>query len=85
MSPLTYAKNVETPLLLIHSMEDKRCWMAEALQFFTALKYFKKEAKMALFPDETHELSRSGKPLHRIKRLDLILDWFEAHLKESKN
>ena len=66
MSPLTYAKDVETPLLFIHSMEDKRCWMAEALQFFTALKYFKKETKLALFPQETHELSRSGKPLHRI-------------------
>lgn len=85
MSPLTYVKNVETPLLLIHSMEDKRCWMAEALQFFTALKYFGKESKLALFPDETHELSRSGKPNHRIKRLDLILEWFEEHLKESKN
>ena len=54
MSPLTYADKVDTPLLLIHSMEDKRCWMAEALQFFTALKYFGKEAKLALFPDETH-------------------------------
>jgi dipeptidyl aminopeptidase/acylaminoacyl peptidase len=85
MSPLTYADKVDTPLLLIHSMEDKRCWMAEALQFFTALKYFGKEAELALFPDETHELSRSGKPLHRIKRLDLILDWFESHLKENKN
>lgn len=85
MSPLTYANKVNTPLLFIHSMEDKRCWMAEALQFFTALKYFGKETKLALFPDETHELSRSGKPLHRIKRLDLILDWFETHLKERKN
>ncbi len=85
MSPLTYVRNVETPLLLIHSMEDKRCWMAEAFQFFTALKYFEKEAKLALFPDETHELSRSGKPNHRIKRLDLILEWFEEHLKEKKN
>ncbi len=85
MSPLTYAPNVKTPLLLIHSMEDKRCWMAEAFQFFTALKYFGKEVELALFPDETHELSRSGKPLHRVRRLELILDWFESHLKERKN
>ncbi len=82
MSPLTYASNVKTPLLLIHSMEDKRCWMAEAFQFFTALKYFGQEVKLALFPEETHELSRSGKPLHRVRRLELILDWFESHLKE---
>lgn len=41
-SPLKYAPNVETPLLIIHSMEDYRCWLPEALQFFTALKYLAK-------------------------------------------
>jgi len=80
MSPLTYVKNVETPIMFIHSMEDYRCYMVEALQFFTALRYFGKETKLALFPSESHELSRSGKPYHRIKRLDLILDWFKKHL-----
>ncbi len=85
MSPITHVKNVKTPLLLIHSMEDYRCWMAEAFQFFTALRYLGKEAKLALFPSETHELSRSGKPAHRMKRLELILGWFERYLKESKS
>ncbi len=80
MSPLTHVKNVKTPILMIHSMEDYRCYMVEAFQFFTALKYLGKEAKIALFPSESHELSRSGKPYHRIKRLDLILDWFKTHL-----
>lgn len=80
MSPITYVKNVKTPIMFIHSMEDYRCYMAEAFQFFTALKYLKKEAKLALFPSESHELSRSGKPYHRIKRLDLIVDWFKRHL-----
>lgn len=80
MSPLTYVKNVQTPILMIHSMEDYRCYMVEALQFFTALRYFGKEAKLALFPSENHELSRSGKPYHRVKRLELILDWFKKHL-----
>ncbi|MCL4407289.1 MAG: S9 family peptidase [Thermotogae bacterium] len=80
MSPLTYVKNVKTPIMFIHSMEDYRCYMVEAFQFFTALRYLNKEAKLALFPSENHELSRSGKPYHRIKRLDLILDWFKKHL-----
>ena len=84
MSPITHVKDVKTPLLIIHSMEDYRCWLSGGLQFFTALRYLGKEAKLALFPSENHELSRSGKPFHRIKRLDLILDWFEEHLKEEK-
>ncbi|MBO8174016.1 MAG: S9 family peptidase [Thermococcus sp.] len=81
-SPLKYAPNVETPLLIIHSMEDYRCWLPEALQLFTALKYFGKTVELAVFPGENHDLSRSGKPKHRVKRLELIVGWFERWLKE---
>ncbi|AKI96855.1 S9 family peptidase [Kosmotoga pacifica] len=82
-SPLFYAPNVETPLLLIHSLEDYRCWVPEAMQFFTALRRLGKEVKMILFPRENHELSRSGLPIHREKRLKAIIDWFNIHLKEG--
>lgn len=79
-SPLKHAKNVETPLLIIHSTEDYRCWLTEALQFFTALKYLGKTVELALFQGENHDLSRKGKPKHRIERLKLIVGWFEKHL-----
>uniref|UniRef100_UPI00260980A3 S9 family peptidase n=2 Tax=Thermococcus sp. TaxID=35749 RepID=UPI00260980A3 len=69
-SPLKYAPNVETPLLIIHSTEDYRCWLPEALQFYTALKYLGKTVELAIFPGENHDLSRSGKPKHRVKRLE---------------
>ena len=81
-SPLKYAPNVETPLLIIHSMEDYRCWLPEALQFYTALKYLGKTVELALFPGENHDLSRSGKPKHRVKRLELIVGWMERWLRE---
>lgn len=80
-SPLKYADNVNTPTLFIHSDEDYRCWMAEGLQMFTALKYHGVESRLCLFKGETHELSRSGKPLHRIKRLQEMLNWFNKYLK----
>jgi dipeptidyl aminopeptidase/acylaminoacyl peptidase len=80
-SPIRYVKNVKTPMLFVHSMEDYRCWMAEALQMFTALKYFGKEAELVLFPGENHELSRGGKPKHRVLRLECYLRWFDSHLK----
>ena len=79
-SPLRYVRNVTTPLLLVHSFEDLRCWHVEAIQFFTALKYYGKEAEMVLFPKENHDLSRAGKPKHRVARLRAYLRWFDAHL-----
>ncbi len=80
-SPLKYADKVSTPTLFIHSEEDYRCWLAEGLQMFTALKYFGVDARLCMFRGESHELSRSGKPKHRIRRLQEITDWFDKYLK----
>ncbi len=81
-SPLKYADKCTTPTLFIHSLEDYRCWVAEGIQMYYALKYFGVEAKMCLFKGENHELSRSGRPQHRIRRLKEITDWFDSHLKD---
>lgn len=80
-SPLKYADKVKTPTLFIHSDEDYRCWTPEGIQMFSALKYHGVESRLVMFKGENHELSRSGKPMHRIRRLKEILDWFEGHLK----
>jgi dipeptidyl aminopeptidase/acylaminoacyl peptidase len=80
-SPMKYANEVKTPTLFIHSEEDYRCWLVEGIQMFTSLKYHGVETKLVMFKGENHELSRSGKPLHRMRRLKEILDWFEKHLK----
>ena len=80
-SPLKYAKHVKTPTLFIHSDEDFRCPMAEGLQMYAALMDRGVEARLCLFHGETHELSRSGKPKHRQRRLKEITDWFEQHAK----
>ena len=80
-SPLKYADGVSTPTLFIHSEEDYRCWLPEGIQMFTALKYHGVESRMVIFKGENHELSRSGKPKHRIKRLEEITKWFDHYLK----
>ena len=49
-------------------------------QMFRALKYLKKPVVMIRFPGESHELSRSGKPAHRVERLDHIMAWFDKYL-----
>jgi len=80
-SPLKYAPQVTTPTLFIHSDEDYRCTLEQALQMFTALKYHGVESRLCLFKGENHELSRSGKPKHRARRLEEITNWFEKYLK----
>lgn len=80
-SPLKYADKAVTPTLFIHSEEDYRCWIAEGIQMFTALKYHGVDARLCMFRGENHELSRSGKPKHRIRRLSEITNWMEKYLK----
>jgi dipeptidyl aminopeptidase/acylaminoacyl peptidase len=79
-SPLTYVENVQTPLLLIHSENDLRCPLEQAEQLFIYLRRLGKTVRLAIFPEETHELSRSGKPNRRMERLRLIKGWFEEWL-----
>ncbi len=80
-SPLRYADRAVTPTLFIHSQEDYRCWIAEGIQMFTALRYHGTEARLVMFRGENHDLSRTGKPKHRLRRLEEILAWFNKHLK----
>ena len=80
-SPLKYADKCKTPTLFIHSDEDYRCWIGDAMQMFTALRMHGCPTRLCLFHGENHALSRSGKPKHRIRRLKEINDWFEKYLK----
>ena len=80
-SPLKYANQAVTPTLFIHAEEDYRCWLAEGLQMFTALKYHGVDARLCMFRGENHDLSRSGKPRHRVRRLEEITNWFEKYLR----
>ncbi|MEW6524083.1 MAG: S9 family peptidase [Bacillota bacterium] len=79
-SPLTHVRNIQTPLMIIHSENDLRCPISQAEELFVALKRLKREVVMVRFPDENHELSRSGKPVHRVERLEHLVGWFTKHL-----
>jgi dipeptidyl aminopeptidase/acylaminoacyl peptidase len=84
-SPITYANKITTPLMLIEGEADYRTPpTAGGEQMFRALKYLKKPVVMVRFPDESHELSRSGKPWHRIERLRHITAWFDKYLQGKK-
>ena len=80
-SPLTFAPHVTTPLLILHAENDLRCPIEQAEQLYVWLKKLSKEVLFVRFPDEGHEMSRSGKPRHRLERFNILLDWFDAYLK----
>lgn len=81
LSPLKYALNAKTPTLFIHADCDFRCPLEQGIQMYTALKHNKVDTELYIFKDENHELSRSGKPKARIKRMSAILNWFNTYLK----
>lgn len=78
-SPLKYVKNAKTPTLFIHSDEDYRCPVDQGMQMMNALAANGVETRIVIFHGENHELSRSGKPQHRLRRLKEITDWFVSH------
>jgi dipeptidyl aminopeptidase/acylaminoacyl peptidase len=84
-SPITHVDKVTTPLMLIEGEDDYRTPPAAGgEQMFRALKYLKRPTVMVRFPGETHELSRSGQPWHRIERLRHITAWFDKYLQGKK-
>jgi dipeptidyl aminopeptidase/acylaminoacyl peptidase len=81
ISPITYALNIHTPLLIMHSEGDLRCPIEQGEQLFVTLRLLKRPVEMVRFPAESHELTRSGSPVHRVQRFEIVLDWFDRYLK----
>jgi dipeptidyl aminopeptidase/acylaminoacyl peptidase len=80
MSPSTYLKDIKTPLLILHSENDLRCHVEQADCLWVPLHQRGHQVEYYRFPAENHELSRSGAPKHRVRRAELILDWFGRKL-----
>ena len=80
-SPINYIKNVTTPMMFILGEADYRTPPGSGgEQMFRALKFRKIPTVMVRFPNESHELSRSGQPWHRVERLQHIVSWFDHWL-----
>jgi dipeptidyl aminopeptidase/acylaminoacyl peptidase len=84
-SPVRFAERINTPMMFVEGDADLRTPPGQGGEaMFRALKALKKTAVMVRFPGESHDLSRSGKPSHRVERLQHILNWFDIYLKGAK-
>ena len=84
-SPLRYAKDVTTPILILHSENDLRVPLEQGEQWFRALKLFGKTAELVIFPRENHNLTRTGEPRHVVESLNWQLWWFDRYLNGNAN
>ncbi len=82
LSPIAYVDKTKTPSRIIHSELDFRVPIAQAEEYFASLVKLGVEAELIRYPEEGHELSRSGKPKHMKDRLEKISEWFDNHKKE---
>jgi dipeptidyl aminopeptidase/acylaminoacyl peptidase len=79
-SPIAHVQKITVPLLIINSEDDHRCQISEGEQLFTALRRMGRDVVFVRFPNESHGLSRSGKPAHRRERLERIVAWFQKYM-----
>lgn len=79
-SPVSYVANVTTPLLILHSGDDTRTPIDQTLQEFSALKILGRTVRFVDVPDENHDLSRTGAPIHRVERLHILDTWLAHYL-----
>ncbi|MXX53391.1 MAG: S9 family peptidase [Dehalococcoidia bacterium] len=80
-SPLTYAPNVETPVLLLHGEADHRCPIEQSEQYFVTLKRLGKEVELVRFPGSSHGFVRTGHPRLREEYLSRLLGWMDKHVR----
>ena len=80
-SPISYAKDVTTPALLLHGESDARCPVAQSEEYFVALKRLGKTVEFVRFPNSNHSFPRAGHPRMREEYLSRMLDWFDDWLR----
>lgn len=79
-SPIAYADKVAAPTLIMHGVEDMRCPVEQADQYYTALKRHGKTTRLIRYANSGHAFQKAGKPSLRIDVLEHVNAWFEEYL-----
>lgn len=77
-SPINFAGNIKTPMLVVHSELDYRVPVSQGFQLFTTLQRQGVESKLLYFPDEDHFVS---KPQNARLWWATVTEWISSHLK----
>ena len=76
-SPLTYAADVTSPVLLLHGAGDTRVPPEQSVEFYRALRDLGKDVTFVRYPREGHGFSE---PRHLMDRLRRYAEFFGEHV-----
>ncbi len=79
-SAVHHAPNMNTPLLLLHGTEDGSVEWLQAIEFYNALRFNKKNVILLSYPGEGHHLARYENQVDFQTRME---QFFDHYLKES--
>jgi dipeptidyl aminopeptidase/acylaminoacyl peptidase len=78
-SPVTYAQDVVTPLLLTHRENDMRCPISQSEEFYTQLKSLGKPVEFLRVADASHGIVPAARAHAERIHLGAALEWFGKH------
>jgi len=79
-SPISFAKQVTTPLLILHGQHDERVPVSQATGFHRALLDLGATAELVIYPHEPHGIRRRS---HQSDMLRRVRDWYGRWLRDT--
>tara|TARA_B100001123_G_scaffold124703_1_gene145263 strand:+ start:4763 stop:6685 length:1923 start_codon:yes stop_codon:yes gene_type:complete len=80
-SPLTYAKNVTTPSIILVGDRDYRCPIEQAEQYFVTLKRMGNDVQLVRYPGGNHGMLSGSAPNLVIDYWTRAINFFDKNLK----
>ena len=78
LSPITFARNVTTPVLMLHGENDARVPLSQAIGFHRALRKQGVPVEFVVYPREPHGVAERA---HQIDILKRVRRWYDRWLK----
>jgi dipeptidyl aminopeptidase/acylaminoacyl peptidase len=79
-SPITYVKDITTPLIMFHGENDRRTGFVEGEMLYRSLKVLGRPVEYVRHPGATHELTRSGDNRQRIDQMLRTYEFFTRYI-----
>jgi dipeptidyl aminopeptidase/acylaminoacyl peptidase len=73
-SPITYAGNIDSPVLLAHGTEDKTVYFSQSDDMYSALKRANKDVTFLILKNETHHLEDIKNRVALFEAIDKFLE-----------